>query len=375
LSACRHYNAADTQREEVRVAVLRWLKTLGCLAALVVAVSSCTPASAGYVRIGELAREFGLEVERDPLVGRAVLRGERSGGLAEVVVSPGLAAALVNGELRRLPHPSRYRGTEVLVAEELREAVRRALLLTPLPRPGGVVRKVLLDPGHGGKDPGAIGPTGLREKDVNLDVARRLARLLRRRGMEVVLTRTADVFVPLAERSRIANREQPDLFISIHADAAPRASAAGATSYVVQEVFRHSGMGTVTMADRAALAQRDAPLNPTHVGPEPPAGASQLALWQVMLAEYRRESRLFAETVQRRLPQQTGQPDRGVREAAYAVLKWTYAPAVLIEVGFLSHRTWEARLADPAYREQTAQAIAEAVFEFDRKLALAEAGR
>ncbi|MCK4300268.1 MAG: N-acetylmuramoyl-L-alanine amidase, partial [Planctomycetes bacterium] len=172
----------------------------------------------------------------------------------------------------------------------------------------------------------------------------------------------------------IANREQPDLFVSIHADASPRASAAGATTYLVKEVFRQSGRGNVTPADRAALAAKEAPLNPTHVGVKPSRGALQLALWQVMLSEYRRESRLLAEAVQRRLPRQTGQPDRGVREAAYAVLKWTYAPAVLVEVGFLSNPAWEARLAEPDYREETARAIAEAIFEFDRHLALSTGG-
>lgn len=345
---------------------------LGCLGALVFVICSCTPDRTGYVRASELAREFELEVECDPLVGRVVLRGERPAGAVEVVVSPGLDAALVGGRLHRLPRPSRYQAGEVLVAEELREAIRLALVIAPRRPLGGLVRKVVIDPGHGGKDPGAVGPTGVREKDVNLDVARRLARLLRERGIEVVLTRTSDVFIPLAERSRIANRELPDLFLSIHADAAPRASAQGATTYVVREVFEHAGRGKVTTADRAVLAAKEVPLNPAHVGAQPASPASQLALWQVMLTEYRREGRLLAEAIQRRLPRETGQADRGVREAAYAVLKWTYCPAVLIEVGFLSNRTWEARLARPEYREQTARAIAEAVVEFDQQLALSE---
>jgi len=237
------------------------------------------------------------------------------------------------------------------------------------------VRKVVLDPGHGGKDPGAIGPTGVREKDVNLDVARRLARQLRERGIDVVLTRTSDVFLPLAQRSDIANGEHPDLFISIHADAAPRASASGATTYLVKEAFQQSGRGTVTPADRAVLAAKQGALNLSHVGVQPRTGAPELALWQVMLAEYRRESRLLAETIQRGLCRQTGQPDRGVREAAYSVLKWTYVPAVLIEVGFLSNPTWEARLAEPHYREETARAIAQAILEFDRQLALSTGAR
>jgi len=342
------------------------------LGALVLLLCSCAPERTGYVRASELAREFELRVEQDPLVGRVVLVGERPGGVLEVVVSPGLDAALVDGQLQRLPRPSRYERGEVLVAEELRRAVRQALLVVPRRPVGGLVRKVVIDPGHGGKDPGAIGPTGVREKDVNLDVSRRLARMLRERGIKVVLTRTADVFVELEERSRIANREQPDLFLSIHADAAPRASAEGATTYVVQEEFQHRDRATVTIADRAALAAQETSLNLDHVGARPPTRTGQLALWQVMLTEYRRESRLLAEAVQRSLPKETGQSDRGVREAAYSVLKWTYCPSVLVEVGFLSNRTWEVRLGQPEFREQTARAIARAVFEFDRELSLGE---
>jgi len=258
----------------------------------------------------------------------------------------------------------------MLVAQELRAVLRSVVYFPPVrPRPQvRAVRKVVVDAGHGGQDPGAIGRGGLREKDVNLDIALRLAQRLREQGIEVVLTRTTDVFLPLEERSRIANREQPDLFLSIHADASPRASTAGTTTYLVKEVFEQAGRGTVELDERAGLAAQETSLNPTHVGVRPSSAGLTVVLWQVMLSEYRRESRLLAEAVQRHLAAGTGQPDRGVREAAYAVLKWTYAPAVLIEVGFLSNPTWEAQLASPGYRERTAEAIADAITEFDRDL-------
>jgi N-acetylmuramoyl-L-alanine amidase len=276
--------------------------------------------------------------------------------------------ALVNGEFRQLPRPTRYANGELLVAQELRAALRSATLFPPA-RPAvrvQAVRKVVIDPGHGGHDPGTSGRSGLREKDVNLDIALRLAQLLRGRGIEVVLTRTTDVFVPLEERSHIANREQPDLFVSIHSDASPRASTAGATTYLVKEVFEQAGRGTFTLDERAGLAAQETSLNPTHVGVLPTSPALALVLWQVMLSEYRRESRLLAEAVQRQLSTRTGEPDRGVQEAGYSVLKWTYAPAVLIEVGFLSNPTWEAQLASPDYRERTAEAIADAITDFAR---------
>jgi N-acetylmuramoyl-L-alanine amidase len=367
----------------VSVVVTR-LTQLMVLAGVLLAASSCTPSTEGYVRLSDVAREMNLSVEREAIDGRVMLRrpagarqpdaGARPAGVSglEVVLSPGVEGVLVNGDFRRLPRPTRYSGGEVLVAQELRAALRSVTLFPPS-RPltrVRAVRKVVLDPGHGGHDPGALGRGGLREKDVNLDIALRLAQRLRERGIEVVLTRTTDVFISLEERSRIANREQPDLFLAIHADASPRASTAGATSYLVKEVFEHAGLGTVTLDERAGLAARETSLNPTHVRVLPSSATLALVLWQVMLSEYRRESRLLAEGVQRHLAARTGQPDRGVQEAAYAVLKWTYTPAVLIEVGFLSNPTWEAQLASPDYRERTAQAIADAVSDFDRDLTL-----
>jgi len=355
----------------VRTRCATVLVLLGTLLVLGACAPTAAPA-ARYIRASSLAREFKMRVRHDPLTGRLVLRGQTASGPVEAVVSPGLREARVNDRQYRLSLPSRYYGSDVLVDSALRRAIRSAMSAErPTHRLRSVVHKVVLDPGHGGKDPGAIGPRGVREKEVNLGVALELARILRSRGVEVVLTRSTDVFIPLEERSRIANREQPDLFISIHADAARGSSAAGSTAYVVEEEFRHGGQ-VYTLSDRASLAARKATLNVTHVGSAAPTGSVLLALWQVMLQEYRRESQQAAEAIQRRLPTATGQPDRGVREARYSVLKWTYAPAVLIEVGFLSNPVWEARLADPDFRRQTAQAIADAVSDFDRGLVAAE---
>lgn len=343
---------------------------LAVLGAVLLMATSCAPSTEGYIRASDVAREMNLRMEREGADGRVVLRRPQPPGGLEVVLSPGVEGALVNGELRRLPRPTRYANGEMLVAQELRAVLRSVVYFPPVrPRPQvRAVRKVVVDAGHGGQDPGAVGRGGLREKDVNLDIALRLAQRLRERGIEVVLTRTTDVFLPLEERSRIANREQPDLFLSIHADASPQASTAGTTTYLVKEVFEQAGRGTVELDERAGLAAQETSLNPTHVGVLPSSAGLTVVLWQVMLSEYRRESRLLAEAVQRHLAAGTGQPDRGVREAAYAVLKWTYAPAVLIEVGFLSNPTWEAQLASPGYRERTAEAIADAITEFDRDL-------
>jgi N-acetylmuramoyl-L-alanine amidase len=341
-------------------------------------LTACAPATTtttGYVRASTVARQLNMRMSRDRASGRVVLRGNSDSGPVEAVVSPGFNTAWINGRQYRLSRPSRYYGSDVLVDPALGRTLRAALTVEQaVPGLRTVVHKVVLDPGHGGKDPGCIGPRGVREKDVNLGVAMELAGILRSRGVTVVLTRTTDVFIELEDRSRIANREQPDLFISIHADAAERTTAEGSTTFFVEEEFTHRGQH-YDLLDRAVLAARDATLNVSHVGATPPGGAVNLALWQILLAEYRQESRQLAEAIQKRLPGATGQSDRGVREARYAVLKWTYAPAVLVEVGFLSNPYWESRLGDPRFRRQTAQAIADAIADFDRQLALADAGQ
>ncbi|MFW5914839.1 MAG: N-acetylmuramoyl-L-alanine amidase, partial [Planctomycetota bacterium] len=155
--------------------------------------------------------------------------------------------------------------------------------------------RVVIDAGHGGKDPGAISPNGLREKDINLAVANEVARLLRRDGMDVIRVRDGDTFVELNERAEIANRNEADLFVSIHADSSTNAGARGYTVYVSRQAPRN--------AHRAA---------------------------ESVLSSMGR----------------TGMENRGVRTADYRVLVKTRCPAVLVELGFLSNRKEANELAN-----------------------------
>ncbi len=170
---------------------------------------------------------------------------------------------------------------------------------------------VVLDPGHGGKDPGAIGPTGLMEKDVTLDVALRVRRLLVEDGIRVVMTRETDIFIDLAERPRLARERGGTVFVSIHANANAQTTVNGSETYYLSPV-----------------------------------------------------SLSLAQMIQDELTRSLGLPSRGIKTANFLVLRENSIPSVLVEVAFISHPQEEARLREDAFRARIAAAIARGIRRF-----------
>jgi N-acetylmuramoyl-L-alanine amidase len=232
---------------------------------------------------------------------------------------------------------------------------------TPVPRPPSpeIVRKVerlvivAIDPGHGGEDPGAIGRKGLREKDVVLAVALALRdRLNAQPNMRAFLTRDADFFVPLAERVRKARRVQADLFVSIHADAFTNPAARGAS------VFALSDRGATSTTARWLANKENAA---DAVGGVNARAGNDVHVLRTLLdmsttAQVKDSLRVGSEVL--------GQLDRVARlhkprveQAGFAVLKAPDIPSILVETAFISNPDEEAKLADPAYRRQLADAL------------------
>ena len=219
---------------------------------------------------------------------------------------------------------------------------------------------VAIDAGHGGEDPGAIGPTGLREKDVVLSVALALRdRLNAVPGMRVMLTRDGDFFVPLAERVRKARRVQADLFVSIHADAFVRREARGAS------VFALSTRGATSsaarwMAERENAADRVGGVN--VAGLKSTADRQLLAAMADMstTAQINDSLKLGAEVLQR-IGRVGRLHKRQVEQAGFAVLKAPDIPSILVETAFISNPEEEQRLRDPAFRADLVQALAEGI--------------
>jgi N-acetylmuramoyl-L-alanine amidase len=229
--------------------------------------------------------------------------------------------------------------------------------------------KVVIDAGHGGHDTGTIGPNGLMEKDLVLDVALRLGALITQRlGAQVVYTRSEDVFIPLEDRTRIANDERADLFISIHANSSPEPSATGVETYYFNLTSDKMGLDLATR-ENATAASSISDLNDL--------------LHKAVLQTKLEESRDFAQKVQSSLwagsvKMNSRSRDRGVRQAPFVVLIGATMPSILAEIGFVSNPHDERLMKKSDQRQKIAEALFKGISQYADSLShvqIARAGR
>jgi N-acetylmuramoyl-L-alanine amidase len=227
----------------------------------------------------------------------------------------------------------------------------------------GPLRTIVLDAGHGGHDPGATGSGGLTEKDLVLDVTRRVARLIEDRlEIKVRLTRDGDHFVPLKDRTSFANRERADLFVSIHANAHASASHEGVETYFLSSEATDIG-ARQTAALENSVVQLEKPAPGRGNGRQ---DMLKTILWDLMQSEFLTESSRLAEVVQDAMTRSLRIPNRGVKQAGFYVLGGAAMPAILIEVGFVTNPKEERRLREPKYRDEIARAIFSGIAEYKR---------
>ncbi|HOW35215.1 MAG TPA: N-acetylmuramoyl-L-alanine amidase [Candidatus Omnitrophota bacterium] len=212
-------------------------------------------------------------------------------------------------------------------------------------------RAVVIDPGHGGQDPGAIGRDGLKEKEVVLDIAKRLKQELEGKGIKVIMTRDGDTFLSLEERPRIAARSGADLFISIHANASRARSASGF------EVYYLKGADEVSPYDVEMNKNYKMAFN--HFSMQKNDSALEGIVSSMMAAYKQAESSRLAEYITRNTADAINSKNRGSKSARYVVLRNTVIPAVLVEVGFLSNRQEGDLLKSSSYRQKIADSLAE----------------
>jgi N-acetylmuramoyl-L-alanine amidase len=221
------------------------------------------------------------------------------------------------------------------------------------------VNRIVIDAGHGGHDDGTIGPNGVLEKDVVLDVALRLSRIVQERlGAEVILTRSDDTFIPLHERTAIANERKADLFLSIHANSSPAPEVAGTETFFLNLV---SSPGATDVAARE------------NAGSDRSVGELKDLIQSITLNDKIEESHTFAETIQTTLQAQAARSNpaahnRGVKKAPFVVLIGAQMPSVLAEIGFLSNARDESNLNKPEYRQKIAEALYKGLFEYSQSL-------
>ncbi|MDE2322973.1 MAG: N-acetylmuramoyl-L-alanine amidase [candidate division NC10 bacterium] len=219
------------------------------------------------------------------------------------------------------------------------------------------VKTVVIDPGHGGRDSGAIGQSGAKEKDIVLDIGIRLRQLIEENlGMKVIMTRTEDVFVPLENRTMIANRHRADFFISLHVNAAPRSRAVGFETYFLSREPSDRGA-------RASAVRENTALNLEGVGQDAQRGLKTV-LWDLAQTFYVRESSELAELLLNELGQNLKVDNRGVKSAPFFVLIGAAMPSVLVEVAFITNPEEEQKLEQETYRQRVALALLNGIAKF-----------
>ncbi len=218
------------------------------------------------------------------------------------------------------------------------------------------IKRVVIDPGHGGKDPGAIGSKGLLEKNVVLAVGKRLARILKEKyNMEVILTRDKDVYIPLEERTAIANSNNADLFISIHANASRRRSAKGIETYILnwtsdEEAIRVAARENAISFKKMKQSQSELQMILQDLARDDKKDKSMKLAYNVQNSMVDTLSNDYKRVV-----------DLGVKQALFYVLVGAEMPSILVEVSFISNREEEKRLSQKKYRAKIAEAIARGV--------------
>jgi N-acetylmuramoyl-L-alanine amidase len=244
---------------------------------------------------------------------------------------------------------SKSRKTQIALARPMHEAQPTSDGDRSLIRTLGLrIGKIVIDPGHGGHDTGTIGPNGLLEKELVLDVSRRLGRLLAARlGAQVVFTRRDDTFIPLETRTSIANQEQADLFVSVHANSSHDPDARGVETYYLN--FTSSPEALEVAARENAASDKS-----IH--------ELQDLVKKIALKEKIEESREFASDVQGALHtglanKNPGERNRGVKKAPFVVLIGANMPSILAEISFISNPGDERRLRTPEYRQRIAESL------------------
>jgi len=322
-----------------------------------------------YVPLIALCEARGIKWEYDTFSKKVDLNRDSH----RISLMVGERLVLVDGAPQYLKHPVDFYQGAIAVPYKFKEQVidvvfketktyRRAAAV-PLTR----FKKIVVDAGHGGTDPGAIGRTGIREKLLTLDIAKRLSKLLRDDGFEVVMTRSSDAFVPLSRRVAITNKHNADLFISIHANANRVRSLRGFEVYYISPQAGDSKRAlSAAQKDRLALESSCFSGNSVTL---------RAILWDMIYTYGRAESIELAESVCSSMQRELDSRIIGVKSANFYVLRGVSMPAILAEVGFLSNADEEQMLKNSYYRQQVAEAIEQGVRNYVIDYPVMEASR
>ncbi len=220
------------------------------------------------------------------------------------------------------------------------------------------LKTIVIDPGHGGKDPGALGYSGLKEKTVTLAVAKILKDLIvSRLGLRVILTRNGDYFVPLRERTEIANNNRADLFVSIHVNASLRSRAEGFETYYLGKASNEDARVVAALENAAIKYEKN----------KKSLSDLDFILWDMAQNDFRSNSFEFANFIQKELDSKLSTENRQVKTAPFYVLNGAYMPAILAELGFITNRKEEKMLKSWKHQKRLAEALYNSIYTYKQR--------
>ena len=321
-----------------------------------------------YVPLIKLCEAHGLGCRWDSYMRTAVITKKGS-----IILRAGSDRILVNGKDRKLSGAVVFTNGAVFVPVSF---VRNDLGLIfgvtyagktpeeiPAYKPSGryAIKTIVIDPGHGGRDAGAVGRRlRLKEKDFNLAISKKLKNILEDHGIKVIMTRDSDIFIPLEDRVRIANSSGADLFVSVHVNASRSRMMNGFECYYLSEATDDNTRATEALENASFKADEGS------IAGEHSKGLDK-TLWDITLTENRRESAELATQVCNAVESNLVTRNRGTKTARFYVLKWTRIPSVLVETGYISNKFEELKFKDEAYVDRIADTIAKGVLAYKDK--------
>lgn len=320
-----------------------------------------------YLPLIDICRKEGISWDYDTITQTVALTKKKD----EAKLMVGSSIVLIDGRIVDLKSPVKLHKGMVIVPYSFRYRVLKKFSRTKTParekkKSYYKISKVCLDSGHGGKDPGTIGRIyGLKEKDVNLDIVRRVKKELKAEGIKVVTTRNSDVFVSLGRRAEIANKSGVDLFISIHANANRRRRVAGFEVYYISDDVDDVSRALVLAKDKNSLTNGQAGLYFDNTSIGSLSVNEKAIILDMLLTENRGESWGLAQHICEFF-KDAGVKVSGVRGAKFTVLKRTQMPAILVEVGYMSNAREERYLRSASYRQQIAEGLVAGILSYKR---------
>ncbi len=304
------------------------------------------------VNLREIAKEYELKCNYLPFSENVFVENQT----VRIQLRPGYKYIVINNKLQKLKDDVLYKQGSLYVPAQLSALIRgfsidKNRVSNYFLEPSGKVKTIVVDPGHGGRDPGAVSPWGLKEKEVNLGIALYLKEFLEDRGFRVYLTRGDDRFVSLNERVRFSRENKADLFISIHANAYRLTKIRGFEVYYLSSKFSNEQSKILAISENLCEKQG---LDLSE--------QLKLSLGEILNGRNRRLTMDLASSIME-TADTMGIYTRKIIGAPFYVLKYNICPSVLIEAGYMTNRKDEQLLRTPLYRKQVALSIAEGVYD------------